>query len=195
MENAIAYIRVSTQRQAKSALGLEGQEAAIKQLAQAEGLNIIQWLKDVESGSNDHRVALQEALRNAKTLQCPVVVSKLDRLSRDVHFISGLMMEEVEFICADLGRQPDKFVLHIFASLAQKERQLISVRTKQAMAAAKARGVALGNPRWREPGGHPVGTPIGAAKARAIYQEKRAAIAMKTKLLTDLEGSGIQVVF
>jgi DNA invertase Pin-like site-specific DNA recombinase len=186
MESAIAYVRVSTVKQGKSGLGLEAQETAIKQMAQTENLNIVQWLKDVESGSNNDRIGLQEALQNAKILGCPIIVSKLDRLSRDVHFISGLMKEHVEFICCDLGRQSDPFTLHIFAALAQKERQMISTRTKAAMAAAKARGVVLGNPRWREAGGHPVGTAAGAAKARAIYRMQKTASATKIQLLTDL---------
>jgi DNA invertase Pin-like site-specific DNA recombinase len=186
MENAIGYVRVSTTRQQKSGLGLEAQEAAIKQLAEAEGLNIIEWRKDIESGSNDDRPELLKALEHAKILGCPVIVSKLDRLSRDVHFISGLMKQQVEFVCCDLGRQSDPFTLHIFAALAQKERQMISARTKAAMSAAKARGVVLGNPRWREAGGHPVGTAQGAAKARAIYRAQKAAVATKSRLLTDL---------
>jgi DNA invertase Pin-like site-specific DNA recombinase len=191
MQSAIAYIRASTVKQGNSGLGLEAQEAAIKQTAQTENLNIVQWLKDVESGSNDGRVGLQEALQNAKILGCPIIVSKLDRLSRDVHFISGLMKQQVEFICCDLGRQSDPFTLHIFAALAQKERQMISTRTKAAMAAAKARGVVLGNPRWREKGGHPSGTAEGAAKARAIRRAQKTASATKSKLLTDLAAAQI----
>jgi DNA invertase Pin-like site-specific DNA recombinase len=80
-------------------------------------------------------------------LRCPVAVSKLDRLSRDVHFISGLMTHRVPFLVADLGPDVDPFVLHLFAALAEKERVLISGRTKSALAAAKAKGVKLGNPR------------------------------------------------
>jgi DNA invertase Pin-like site-specific DNA recombinase len=73
------------------------------------------------------------------------VVAKLDRLSRDVHFISGLMAQRVPFVVAELGRDTDPFMLHLFAALAEKERALISQRTKDALAAAKARGVKLGN--------------------------------------------------
>src|SRR5439155_8712348 len=74
----------------------------------------------------------------------PVIVAKLDRLSRDVHFISGLMAEGVPFICADLGRDTDPFLLHIYAAFAEKERRMISIRTKEGLARAKARGVKLG---------------------------------------------------
>jgi DNA invertase Pin-like site-specific DNA recombinase len=76
-----------------------------------------------------------------------VAVAKLDRLSRDVHFISGLMAHRVSFVVAELGADVDPFVLHLFAALAEKERLLISSRTRQALAAAKARGVALGSPK------------------------------------------------
>jgi DNA invertase Pin-like site-specific DNA recombinase len=88
-------------------------------------------------------------LRTAKKLRAPVLVAKLDRLSRDVHFISGLMSERVEFVVTELGRQPDPFVLHLYAALAEKERALISERTKAGLRAAKRRGVRLGNPHAR----------------------------------------------
>ena len=83
----------------------------------------------------------------ARKLRCHVSVAKLDRLSRDVHFISGLMAHKVPFVVAELGPDVDPFVLHLFAALAEKERALISTRTRQALSAAKARGVTLGNPK------------------------------------------------
>src|SRR5205814_4378712 len=79
--------------------------------------------------------------------RCRVAVAKLDRLSRDVHFRSGLMAHKVPFLVAEIGPDVDPFVLHLFAALAEKERALISTRTRQALAAAKARGVTLGNPK------------------------------------------------
>jgi DNA invertase Pin-like site-specific DNA recombinase len=103
------------------------------------------------------------------------LVSKLDRLSRDVHFISGLMAERVEFIVTDLGRQDDPFVLHMYAALAQKERQLISDRTKAGLAAAKARGVRLGNPNPRLDGARyaALGGDASAALARSHANDLR----------------------
>ena len=83
----------------------------------------------------------------ARKLRCHVAVAKLDRLSRDVHFISGLMAHKAPFLVAELGPDVDPFVLHLFAALAEKERAVISSRTRQALAAAKARGVTVGNPR------------------------------------------------
>jgi len=106
---------------------------------------------EVETGKGadalDRRPQLNAALEKAKLLGAAVIVAKLDRLSRDVHFISGLMAQRVAFIVAELGPGADPFLLHIYAALAEKERALISARTKAALAAAKARGVKLGNPR------------------------------------------------
>ena len=109
---------------------------------------------EVESAKGDtltHRPKLQAALKAAKRIKdldykvAPIIVAKLDRLSRDVHFISGLMTERVPFICADLGRDTDPFLLHIYAAFAdEKERRMISIRTKEGLARAKARGVQLG---------------------------------------------------
>jgi DNA invertase Pin-like site-specific DNA recombinase len=106
---------------------------------------------EVETGKGadamDRRPQLKAALAAARKQRCHVAVAKLDRLSRDVHFISGLMAHKVPFLVAELGPDVDPFVLHLFAALAEKERALISTRTRQALAAAKARGVALGNPK------------------------------------------------
>jgi DNA invertase Pin-like site-specific DNA recombinase len=108
----------------------------------------------VETGKGSdalgRRPELAAALAKARTLRCPVAVAKLDRLSRDVHFISGLMAHRVPFVVAELGPDVDPFVLHLYAALVEKERALISGRTKSALAAAKARGVALENPRLSE---------------------------------------------
>lgn len=146
--NAIAYLRVSTQEQGRSGLGLEAQRAAIESFAKAEGMLIHQWFTEVETGKGsdalERRPRLAEALQAAKSLKAPVIVSKLDRLSRDVHFISGLMAQRVEFVVTELGKQADPFVLHLFAALAEKERQLISSRTKAGLAAAKQRKIKLG---------------------------------------------------
>jgi DNA invertase Pin-like site-specific DNA recombinase len=105
----------------------------------------------VETGKGadalDRRPPLKAALAAARKLKCHVAVAKLDRLSRDVHFISGLMAHKVPFMVAELGPDVDPFVLHLFAALAEKERPLISTRTRQALSSAKARGVALGNPK------------------------------------------------
>jgi DNA invertase Pin-like site-specific DNA recombinase len=146
----ISYIRVSTVAQGKSGLGLEAQRATIAAFAKAEGLEIAREFVEVETGKGsdalDRRPQLRQALAAAKKLKCSVVVAKLDRLARDVSFISGLMTNKVPFIVTSLGRNADPFMLHIYAALAEQERTLISQRTVAALAAAKARGVKLGNP-------------------------------------------------
>ena len=146
MRDAIAYIRVSTARQGKSGLGLEAQQAALARFADAEGFKVIATYSETESGKrdDDRRPELAAALKAARERAAPVLVAKLDRLSRDVHFISGLMKHKVPFIVAELGADTDPFMLHLFAALAEKERALISRRTRDALTAAKARGVKLG---------------------------------------------------
>lgn len=150
----IAYYRVSTARQGRSGLGLDAQREAVSRFAAHEGFQIARELVEVETGKGadalDRRPQLAAALKDARRRRCPVVVAKLDRLSRDVHFISGLMAHKVAFIVAELGLDADPFMLHLYAALAEKERALISARTKAALAAKKAQGVKLGNPRAAE---------------------------------------------
>src|SRR6202163_4394706 len=147
----IAYIRVSTSEQGRSGLGIEAQRQALASFAKSEGFTIAREFVEVETGKGsdalDRRPQLKAALAAARKLRCHVAVAKLDRLSRDVHFISGLMAHKVPFLVAELGADVDPFVLHLFAALAEKERSLISTRTRQALAAAKARGVTLGSPK------------------------------------------------
>jgi DNA invertase Pin-like site-specific DNA recombinase len=148
MKTAVAYIRVSTARQGKSGLGLEAQQQALARFAQAEGYDLIQSFTEVETGKGadalERRPQLAAALQAAKKCRAPIIVAKLDRLSRDVHFISGLMAHRTPFIVAELGADCDPFMLHVYAALAEKERRLISQRTKDALAAKKAQGIKLG---------------------------------------------------
>jgi DNA invertase Pin-like site-specific DNA recombinase len=121
---------------------------AIAAFAKAEGFTITRTFEEHETGKGadaiDRRPQLAAAIKAARKLGGPVIVSKLDRLSRDVHFISGLMVHRVPFVVTELGADVDPFVLHLFAALAQKERALISQRTKQGLQAAKRRGIKLG---------------------------------------------------
>src|SRR6476661_2141119 len=150
MERAIAYLRVSTQRQHRSGLGLDAQRATIERFANAESLAISAEFVEFESGKGadalDRRPQLAAALAAAKASKCSVVVAKLDRLSRDVAFVAGLMAQRVPFIVAELGRDADPFMLHLYAALAEKERRLISERTTAALQAKRASGAKLGNP-------------------------------------------------
>ena len=149
MEQAVAYLRVSTERQGRSGLGLEAQRDIIARFAQGEGVEIVGEFVEVETGKGadalDRRPELAAALTRARKANCAVVVAKLDRLSPDVHFISGLMAKGVPFIVAAMGGSTDPFMLHIYAALAEQERRMISERTKAALAAKKAQGAKLGN--------------------------------------------------
>jgi DNA invertase Pin-like site-specific DNA recombinase len=158
MDRAVAYLRVSTQQQQRSGLGIEAQRAAIERFAEAESLTIIEEYAEFETGKGadalDRRPQLAAALASAKKAKCSIVVSKLDRLSRDVAFVAGLMAQRVPFIVAELGRDADPFMLHLYAALAEKERRVISERTTAALHAKKAGGACLGNRRnlglrWR----------------------------------------------
>jgi DNA invertase Pin-like site-specific DNA recombinase len=151
MERAIAYLRVSTRQQQRSGLGIDAQRAAIERFAATEALAISAEFVEFESGKGadalERRPQLAAALAAAKAKKCSVVVAKLDRLSRDVAFVAGLMAQRVPFMVAELGRDADPFMLHLYAALAEKERRLIAERTKAALAAKKAAGSTLGNPR------------------------------------------------
>jgi DNA invertase Pin-like site-specific DNA recombinase len=150
MESAVAYYRVSTKQQQRSGLGIEAQRATVTRFAEAEHLTIVAEFVEIETGKGadalDRRPQLAAALAAARTAKCSVLVSKLDRLSRDVAFVSGLMAQRVPFIVAELGRDADPFMLHLYAALAEKERSLIAERTKAALASTRASGARLGNP-------------------------------------------------
>jgi DNA invertase Pin-like site-specific DNA recombinase len=148
VKTAIAYTRVSTKKQGRSGLGLEAQQEVLTRFAEAEGYRLLETFTEVETGKGsdalDRRPQLSAALKLAGKHKAPIIVAKLDRLSRDVHFISGLMTHKTPFIVAELGADADPFMLHLYAALAEKERRLISARTKAALAAKKAQGVKLG---------------------------------------------------
>jgi DNA invertase Pin-like site-specific DNA recombinase len=140
----VAYYRVSTPRQGKSGLGLEAQRKAVATYAASQGLTVAYEFTEIETGKGADALVFATALQRAKKLKAPIVVAKLDRLSRDVAFIATLMTKKVEFVAAD---DPTKspFMLHIKAAVAQEERRMIAQRTREALAAAKERGVKLGN--------------------------------------------------
>lgn len=180
MKPAILYLRVSTSEQGKSGLGLAAQRQALDQFAAAEGFTVADAVTEVASGKLglEDRSGLRDALTKAKKLKCPVIVAKLDRLSRDVAFISGLMSRGVPFVVAELGVDTDPFILHLFAALSEKERKLIGTRTKDALAAKKAQGVLLGN-RTNLHEAQAMGQATNAAKAAAFA----AKIVPEIKLL------------
>jgi DNA invertase Pin-like site-specific DNA recombinase len=160
MSQAVAYYRVSTRQQHRSGLGIEAQRTTVQRFAEAENLHIVAEFVEAETGKGadalDRRPQLAAALAAARASRCPFVVSKLDRLSRDVAFVAGLMAQRVPFIVAELGRDADPFMLHLYAALAEKERRLISERTKAALAVRKAQEAGSATRSiFRKPGRRP----------------------------------------
>ncbi|AHM60248.1 resolvase, N-terminal [Flammeovirgaceae bacterium 311] len=144
MKNYVAYYRVSTQKQGQSGIGLEAQKRTVEQFCR-EG-DILSEFTDVESGKNISRPELMKAIVHAKKHQALLVIAKLDRLSRNIFFISSLLESKVHFKACDLP-EADHFTVHLFAALAEKERKMNSERTKSALESKKAQGFLLGNPK------------------------------------------------
>lgn len=145
----IAYYRVSTRKQGESGLGLEGQERDINIFLAQHGGEVIESFTDIASGKSSDRPALKEALALARSTGAHILVAKLDRLSRQVSFIAGLLDDKKVNLTVACMPSADKFQLHIYAALGEQEREFISARTKAGLAAAKARGVKLGNPNLK----------------------------------------------
>jgi DNA invertase Pin-like site-specific DNA recombinase len=145
MPSFVAYYRVSTQGQGHSGLGLEAQKTAVHAHVQQVGGNLVGEFTEVESGALDERTELNLALKLCRARKTLLVIAKLDRLARSVHFIAQLLNSGVEFVAADMPHA-NKLTIHIIAAVAEYEREMIAQRTKAALAAAKARGVRLGNP-------------------------------------------------
>jgi DNA invertase Pin-like site-specific DNA recombinase len=200
---AVAYIRVSTAQQGRSGLGIEAQRDAIQRFAATEGIELLAEFVEVETGKGsdalDRRPQLSAALSAARRAVCPVIVSKLDRLSRDVAFIAGLMAQRVPFMVADLGSNPDPFMLHLWAALAEKERNLISQRTRDALARAKANGKQLGN-RTNLAEAQAIGRQVVADQARQrasnvlpiIHEIQTAGCSTLREIASALNRRGIQ---
>jgi len=138
----VAYLRVSTERQGKSGLGLAAQRLIIDRFLKPDDELLADFV-EVQSGRNDERVELWKAISHAKRHDAKLVIAKLDRFSRRVSFIAGIMEQGIGLVVAELPNATD-FQLHIFAALAQEERRLISERTRSALAEAKRRGIVLG---------------------------------------------------
>jgi DNA invertase Pin-like site-specific DNA recombinase len=147
-QNVVGYLRVSTQEQGRSGLGLAAQRFDIEQFGSREGLTVSSWHQDIQTGTGKDAILLRPglaaALKQARAENCPLIVSRLDRLSRNVHFIAGLMERRVHFVVASFGRDVDHFTLHIYAAIAEQERKMISERVKAAAAIAKGEGRKFG---------------------------------------------------
>lgn len=147
MKQLIGYIRVSTDEQGVAGNGLEAQKAAILKFAQDAGYVLVDIVQEVASGKLglESRPVLKAAIAKSLKMKAVLVVSKLDRLSREAAFILNLMNTRAQFIVTQLGENVDQFMLHMYAVLAEKERKMIGERTKSALEALKAKGVMLGN--------------------------------------------------
>lgn len=167
MADIIAYYRVSTKQQGDSGLGLEAQKAAVEAYARQQGVRIAASYSEVESGKLAERPQLLKALAHAKRSKATLVVAKLDRLARNVAFLSALMRAGVDFIACD-NAHANKLTIHILAAVAEDEAERISARTKAALAAAKARGVKLGSARKDHWKGREEARRIGLARGRVV---------------------------
>ena len=150
MKNAITYLRVSTQRQGASGFGGSRRNAPlVETFCGARGYRVVKEFLEIESGRHSDRPGLRDALARAKSSRALLVIAKLDRLARNVEFIARLMNAGVEFVAVDFP-QANPLTLHILAAVAEAEARSTSERTKAALAAARARGVVLGNPATRQ---------------------------------------------
>jgi DNA invertase Pin-like site-specific DNA recombinase len=169
----VSYLRVSTARQGQSGLGLEAQRAAVA--AHTRGGRLLAEYLEVESGRKNDRPQLLAALAHAQACGATVLIAKLDRLARNVHFISGLLEAGVDFVACDLPAA-DRLTINVLAAVAEHEREMISQRTRAALAAAKARGVKLGNPngaRSLQRAGKGNGAAIAALEGAAATWRRR----------------------
>jgi DNA invertase Pin-like site-specific DNA recombinase len=182
----VAYLRVSTANQSRSGLGLEAQQAAITAHVARTGCELLKTFTEVESGRNSARPKLAEALRYAKARKATLIIAKLDRLSRNVAFIANLMESCVGFVACD---NPDvnPLTIHILAAVAEQEARMISERTKNALAAYKARGGRLGTNNLTRKG-----TLLGAKRAAAVHRKaKLDAYTDVLPMIQDLRASGL----
>ncbi|OPY63492.1 MAG: DNA-invertase hin [Syntrophorhabdus sp. PtaU1.Bin002] len=167
----ISYIRVSTQKQGNSGLGLEAQRKAIQEYVNRNNWTILHEFVEIETGKNDERLQLKQALEACQRTGAKLLVAKLDRLSRDVAFIANLMKTKAEFVACDFP-EANTFSIHILSAMAQYERELISKRTKDALRAAKVKRKEqklkpLGNPQNL--------TEEAASKGRVLGLQARQA--------------------
>ncbi|MGO8865799.1 MAG: recombinase family protein [Alphaproteobacteria bacterium] len=167
---AIAYYRVSTERQGASGLGLQAQRKAVADYLASVGATLLEEYTEIESGKRSDRPEIAKALAACRKAKATLVIAKLDRLARNVAFISRLMEAKVDFLAVDFP-QANRLTIHILAAVAEHEREMISQRTKAALAAARARGVKLGSPLPQN------GAAIGLPRSLAARKAKADAIA------------------
>jgi DNA invertase Pin-like site-specific DNA recombinase len=177
----VAYYRVSTAQQGRSGLGLAAQRKAVADHLGGGSWTLIAEHTEVESGKHADRPELVKAMDTCRRTGARLLIAKLDRLSRDVHFLSGLQKAGIEFVAADMP-SANRFTVHIMAALAEHERELISARTKAALAAVKARGVTLGGYR-----GHTPDWQLGRAAVQSRTEARARDLA---PLIAELQTAG-----
>ena len=180
----VAYYRVSTQRQGRSGLGLEAQQTAVRDYLNGGDWRLVAELTEVESGKRSDRPKLAEALKLCRLHGATLIIAKLDRLTRNVAFISNLMEAGVEFHAVDFP-QANRLTIHILAAVAEHEARMISERTKVALAAAKRRGVKLGGYR-----GTKVTEAMRKAALAAVRERTQARAADLAPIISELQGAG-----
>ena len=180
----ISYCRVSTDRQGRSGLGLDAQRAAIASHLGARGGQLVGEYVEVESGKVDDRPKLREALDVCQRLGARLIIAKLDRLSRDVAFIANLMRSTADFVVCDYP-DANRLTIHIMAAVAESEREMISKRTREALAAAKVRGVKLGKPENLTSEAARRGRKLGTKARREKSQRFAARMWPEIKALLD----------
>jgi DNA invertase Pin-like site-specific DNA recombinase len=181
----VSYLRVSTKRQGESGLGLEAQRHEVESFLNGGRWKLVSEHVEIESGKDDHnRPALAHALEACKIYGATLIIAKIDRLSRDAHFLLGLQKAGVKFIAVDMP-EANEMVVGMMALVAQAERRMISERTKAALAAAKARGVKLGNPK-----GHKVlNSAVGRARGQVRIKGNADAFAERlSSVMAELAG-------
>ena len=182
----VAYLRVSTARQGRSGLGLEAQRKAVEDFLNGGNWKLVTEFVEVESGKKADRPQLEKAIQLCRLTGAKLVIAKLDRLSRDAHFLLGLEKAGIDFVAADMP-QANKLTIGIMAVMAQHEREMISERTKAALAAAKRRGVALGGFRGRKFTAKDYKASAAVRQAKAA---QRAADVMP--IVKDLQAGGAE---
>lgn len=182
----IAYYRVSTARQGASGLGLEAQQEAVCAYLNGGNWQLIAEVTEVESGKRNDRPKLAEALQLCKLHGATLIIAKLDRLARNVAFISNLMESGVDFTAVDFPKA-NRLTVHILAAVAEHEREMISARTKAALQAAKARGKRLGGDRGNFAEVRALGPAVSVA-ARAAKADERAALV--APIVKELQAAG-----
>jgi DNA invertase Pin-like site-specific DNA recombinase len=170
-QNFVAYFRVSTEKQGVSGLGLEAQRNSVERYVSGAGGVISAEFQEIESGKRNDRPEIAAALAACRAHRAILIIAKLDRLARNVAFISNLMESGVDFVAADMP-MANRLTVHILAAVAEHEREMISQRTKAALAAAKARGTKLGNPQLKA-GNRASAIAAGQVRARQARAKAR----------------------